>query len=253
MCHRSWVAESLDDEVSNERLEFLGDAVLGWVIADIVFRSFSQLAEGALTDLRKSVVNANALAEVAGDLELGSHLLLGRGEDAAGGREKTSILSDAMEAVLGAVYLDGGQACARSADRAAVRAPARRCCRLAAPARLQVGAPGAARPRRQDAARLQGDARPAPITTRRSPPRSRCRGGRSDEGSAGRRRPLSRPPPPTPTSRSAPTSRPRAHPCQSSRRSRRSAVASNATSSDGTSATSRSAANAPFVAPRRLS
>jgi ribonuclease-3 len=112
MCHRSWVAESLDDEVSNERLEFLGDAVLGWVIADLVFRSFSELAEGALTDLRKSVVNANTLAEVATDLEIGSHLLLGRGEDAAGGREKTSILSDAMEAVLGAVYLDGGQACA---------------------------------------------------------------------------------------------------------------------------------------------
>jgi ribonuclease-3 len=112
MCHRSWVAESLDDEVSNERLEFLGDAVLGWVVADLVFRNFSLLAEGALTDLRKSVVNASALAEVATDLDLGTHLLLGRGEDAAGGREKTSILSDAMEAVIGAVYLDGGQNCA---------------------------------------------------------------------------------------------------------------------------------------------
>jgi ribonuclease-3 len=109
MCHRSWVAESTDDEVSNERLEFLGDAVLGWVVADLVFRNFAQLAEGALTDLRKSVVNANALAEVATELGLGDHLLLGRGEDAAGGREKTSILSDAMEAVLGAVYLDGGR------------------------------------------------------------------------------------------------------------------------------------------------
>ena len=109
MCHRSWVAESTDDEVSNERLEFLGDAVLGWVVADLVFRNFAELAEGALTDLRKSVVNANALAEVASELGLGEHLLLGRGEDAAGGREKTSILSDAMEAVLGAVYLDGGR------------------------------------------------------------------------------------------------------------------------------------------------
>ncbi|MCB0968030.1 MAG: ribonuclease III, partial [Ilumatobacter sp.] len=85
------------------------DAVLGWVVADLVFRNFQRLAEGALTDLRKSVVNANALAEVAVELGIGEHLLLGRGEDAAGGREKTSILSDAMEAVLGAVYLDGGR------------------------------------------------------------------------------------------------------------------------------------------------
>jgi ribonuclease-3 len=108
MCHRSWVAESPDDERSNERLEFLGDAVLGWVVADIVFHRFAELAEGALTDLRKSVVNATALAEVAAELHIGQHLLLGRGEDAAGGREKVSILSDAMEAVLGAVYLDGG-------------------------------------------------------------------------------------------------------------------------------------------------
>lgn len=109
MCHRSWVAEAPDDVASNERLEFLGDAVLGWVVADLVFRDFGDLAEGALTDLRKSVVNANALADVARELDLGEHLLLGRGEDAAGGREKTSILSDAMEAVLGAVYLDGGR------------------------------------------------------------------------------------------------------------------------------------------------
>ena len=108
MRHRSWVAESPREERSNERLEFLGDAVLGWVIADLVFHRFADLAEGALTDLRKSVVNATALAEVAAELHVGQHLLLGRGEDAAGGREKVSILSDAMEAVLGAVYLDGG-------------------------------------------------------------------------------------------------------------------------------------------------
>jgi len=107
MCHRSWVAES-DDDHSNERLEFLGDAVLGWVIADLVFDRYADLAEGALTDLRKSVVNANALAEVAAELHIGEHLLLGKGEAAANGREKVSILSDAMEAVLGAVYLDGG-------------------------------------------------------------------------------------------------------------------------------------------------
>jgi ribonuclease-3 len=109
MCHRSWVAESPEPVVSNERLEFLGDAVLGWVIADLVFQRFEELAEGALSDLRKSVVNASTLAEVAAELHVGDHLLLGRGEDAAGGREKVSILSDAMEAVLGAVYLDGGR------------------------------------------------------------------------------------------------------------------------------------------------
>lgn len=107
LSHRSWVAES-DDVVSNERLEFLGDAVLGWVVADLVYRRFADLAEGALTDLRKSVVNATALAEVAAEMRLGEHLLLGRGEDAAGGRQKVSILSDAIEAVFGAVYLDGG-------------------------------------------------------------------------------------------------------------------------------------------------
>lgn len=108
MCHRSWVAEAATDEVSNERLEFLGDAVLGWVVADLVFHRFSDLGEGQMTDLRKSVVNATALAEVATELDIGEHLLLGRGEDAAGGRKKVSIVSDAMEAVLGAVYVDGG-------------------------------------------------------------------------------------------------------------------------------------------------
>jgi ribonuclease-3 len=107
MCHRSWVAESADTD-SNERLEYLGDAVLGWVVADLVYHRFADRGEGALTDLRKSVVNANALARVAVELQIGDHLLLGKGEDAAGGREKVSILSDAMEAVLGAIYLDGG-------------------------------------------------------------------------------------------------------------------------------------------------
>jgi ribonuclease III len=82
--------------------------VLGWVVADLVYRGHEQLAEGQLTDLRKSVVNAGALAEVALSIQLGDCLLLGKGEDAAGGRMKPSILSDAFEAVIGAVYLDGG-------------------------------------------------------------------------------------------------------------------------------------------------
>lgn len=107
LAHRSWCAE-VGGEPSNERLEFLGDAVLGWVIAEIVYRRHNELPEGKLTDLRKSVVNATALAEVAESIGLGEWLLLGKGEDSAGGRQKPSILSDAFEAVLGAVYLDGG-------------------------------------------------------------------------------------------------------------------------------------------------
>lgn len=107
MHHRSWNAEN-DGGESNERLEFLGDAVLGWVVADIVYTQHSDLPEGKLTDLRKSVVNANALAEVAVELGIGEFLMLGKGEDTAGGREKTSILSDALEAVFGAVYIDAG-------------------------------------------------------------------------------------------------------------------------------------------------
>ncbi|MEN9643363.1 MAG: ribonuclease [Actinomycetota bacterium] len=107
MSHRSWCAE-VGGQPSNERLEFLGDAVLGWVIADLSYRNHSELAEGKLTDLRKSVVNASALAEVALEVGLGAYLRLGKGEDAAGGRTKPSILSDAFEAVLGAVYVDGG-------------------------------------------------------------------------------------------------------------------------------------------------
>jgi ribonuclease-3 len=107
MAHRSWCAEH-PGQASNERLEFLGDAVLGWVIADLVYREHHDLPEGKLTDLRKSVVNASALAGVAEQIDLGSCLLLGKGEHAAGGRSKPSILSDALEAVIGAVYLDGG-------------------------------------------------------------------------------------------------------------------------------------------------
>ncbi len=107
LSHRSWCAE-VGGQPSNERLEFLGDAVLGLVVADLAYRNHSELAEGKLTDLRKSVVNASALAEVAVEIGLGQYLRLGKGEDAAGGRTKPSILSDAFEAVLGAVYLDGG-------------------------------------------------------------------------------------------------------------------------------------------------
>ena len=95
-------------EGSNERLEFLGDAVLGLVVTDHVFRTYPDLPEGELAKVRASVVNAAVLADVAAELDLGSWLLLGKGEDASGGREKPSILADAMEALIGAIYLDGG-------------------------------------------------------------------------------------------------------------------------------------------------
>ena len=107
MAHRSWCAENGDAQ-SNERLEFLGDAVLGWVVADLAYHRFPDVPEGQLTDLRKSVVNATALAAVAREIGIGPFLLLGNGERAAGGADKPSILSDAFEAVLGAVHLDGG-------------------------------------------------------------------------------------------------------------------------------------------------
>lgn len=99
-------------------MEFLGDAVLGWAVADMSYRRFGQTPEGQLTDLRKSVVNALALAKVAREIGLGDHVRLGRGEAAAAGAQKPSILSDAFEALLGAVYLDGGtEAAYRMVDR----------------------------------------------------------------------------------------------------------------------------------------
>ena len=118
--HSSWIAEnnnvensiaeksndSHDGFESNERLEFLGDAVLGWVVADIMYRRYPDFDEGDLTDMRKVVVNTIALGEVATQLGLGEFVMLGRGEEAGGGREKTSILANALEAVIGAVYLD---------------------------------------------------------------------------------------------------------------------------------------------------
>jgi ribonuclease-3 len=107
MAHRSWCAENPGTE-SNERLEFLGDAVLGLIVTAYVYRLYPELPEGHLAQVRASVVNAATLAEAAEELEIGAALLLGKGEDQSSGREKPTILADAMEAVIGAVYLDGG-------------------------------------------------------------------------------------------------------------------------------------------------
>ena len=107
LTHRSWCAEHPGDE-SNERLEFLGDAVLGVVVTDHLFSAFPDLPEGQLAKARAAVVSSTTLAEVGRELGVGLDLRLGKGEDASGGREKASILADAVEAVLGAMSLDGG-------------------------------------------------------------------------------------------------------------------------------------------------
>ena len=107
LTHRSWCAEHPGDE-SNERLEFLGDAVLGVVVTNHLFLAFPDLPEGQLAKARAAVVSSTTLAEVGRELGVGLDLRLGKGEDASGGREKPSILADAVEAVLGAMYLDGG-------------------------------------------------------------------------------------------------------------------------------------------------
>lgn len=112
LSHRSWASEAEHiggrPHPSNERLEFLGDAVLQMVATDYMFRKYRNLREGELAKARASVVSSASLAEVATHLGLGRYVLLGRGERASGGREKPSILSDAVEALIGAVYLDGG-------------------------------------------------------------------------------------------------------------------------------------------------
>ena len=98
---------------SNERLEFLGDSVLGMVTADYLYRTHPDLPEGDLTRTRAALVCEGSLVEVAQQLDLGSYLKLGKGEDAGGGRERPSIVADAVEAVIAAVYLDGGIGSAR--------------------------------------------------------------------------------------------------------------------------------------------
>jgi len=107
LTHRSFAYEH-GGLPTNERLEFLGDAVLGVVVTDTLFRAHPDLSEGRLAKLRAAVVNARALAQVAHGIDLGQHIKLGRGEEATGGRRKSSILSDTVEAVIGAVYLSGG-------------------------------------------------------------------------------------------------------------------------------------------------
>ena len=107
--HSSYANEHRSAEVSsNERLEFLGDSVLGFVTAEFLFKTYGKLPEGDRTRLRAALVCAQSLYEVAKFLGLGQYLKLGKGEEAGGGRQRQSILADATEAVFAAVYLDGG-------------------------------------------------------------------------------------------------------------------------------------------------
>ena len=114
LTHSSYANEHrLDHNHCNERLEFLGDAVLEIVTSDFLYHKYTDKPEGDLTKIRASIVCEPTLAYCAEDIQLGSYLFLGKGEDATGGRNRNSVVSDAMEAVIGAIYLDGGFASAK--------------------------------------------------------------------------------------------------------------------------------------------
>ena len=108
LVHSSFAFERLDDGRHNETLEFLGDAVLDLTVGFILFTRFPEMREGKLTRIRSALVNEGGLAERAREIDLGFHLLLGKGESASHGRDKSSILSGAYEALVGAIFLDGG-------------------------------------------------------------------------------------------------------------------------------------------------
>lgn len=109
LTHRSYANEKkLPTSFHNERLEFLGDAVLELAVSELLMERFPQFSEGDLSKLRASIVNEKQLAEIARSLRLGEHLFLGRGEEQTSGREKSSLLADAFEALLGGIYLDAG-------------------------------------------------------------------------------------------------------------------------------------------------
>jgi len=112
LTHRSYAYEQ-GGLPTNERLEFLGDAVLGIVVTDAIYKEFPSLPEGSLAKMRAALVNMIVLADVAREIGLGESILLGRGEEMTGGRNKSSILADGLEALLGAFYLDRGMKAAR--------------------------------------------------------------------------------------------------------------------------------------------
>ncbi len=108
LTHSSYANEARNGNKSNERLEFLGDSVLSIIVSDYIFKEFQNIPEGDLTKIRASLVCEKTLCRFSRELNLGEYLKLGKGEDKGGGRERDSILADAFEAVLAAIYLDGG-------------------------------------------------------------------------------------------------------------------------------------------------
>lgn len=115
LTHRSYLNENSDlPYLDNERLEFLGDAILDFVAAEYLYQRFPEMSEGDLTSLRAALVKGESLARFATELGLSPHLLMSRGEDAAGGRSRVPLLAGAFEAVIGALYLDQGLAAARA-------------------------------------------------------------------------------------------------------------------------------------------
>lgn len=106
--HRSYLNESKEKQESNERLEFLGDSILSFVISSELFKRYPQFNEGILTNIRSLLVNTKTLAEVAGDLGFGQYLRLSKGEEEAKGRENQSLLADSFESYIGALFLDQG-------------------------------------------------------------------------------------------------------------------------------------------------
>ena len=108
LSHSSYANESKKQRKSNERLEFLGDSVLSVIVSDYIFEHFKHLPEGELTKLRASLVCEQALFDFSKKIDLGEYIFLGKGEEITGGRERPSIVSDAFEAVIAAIYLDGG-------------------------------------------------------------------------------------------------------------------------------------------------
>ncbi len=107
LTHRSFAYESASKE-TNERLEFLGDSVLGLIVTEELYRRYPDFDESHLSPLRSGVVNMRALADIARDLDLGKYIRLGKGEEVTGGRDKNSLLADALEALIGAIYLQCG-------------------------------------------------------------------------------------------------------------------------------------------------
>ncbi|QUH27305.1 ribonuclease III [Serpentinicella alkaliphila] len=114
LIHSSYANETKGKSIRyNERLEFLGDSVLGLIVSDYIFKKYKHLPEGELTKVRANVVCEPSLANIAKKINLGKYLLLGRGEENTGGRNRDSILADAFEAIIGALYIDGGIEVAR--------------------------------------------------------------------------------------------------------------------------------------------